>query len=92
MFYLILILFLTIYYFWITNSAKSETIENTSDETYDEETYEEKEPEHVQLDLTEATYLNEDNESLDSLSNEVELGFRVTITIAFIYSFTDDCK
>ena len=74
MFYLILILFLTIYYFWVTNVTKSAANDDSSEQV-DEEIVE-TEPKQVQLVETETTYLNEDNESFDSLSYEVELGFR----------------
>ena len=76
MFYVILILFLTIYYFWATNVTKSATNDDSSEQV-DEETVE-KEPKQVQLVETETSYLNEDNESFDSLSYEVELGFELT--------------
>ena len=76
MFYVILILFLTIYYFWATNVTKSATNDDSSDRV-DEETVE-KEPKQVQLGEMETSYLNEDNESFDSLSYEVELGFELT--------------
>lgn len=76
MFYVILILFLTIYYFWATNVTKSATNDDSSEQV-DEET-DVKEPKQVQLVETETTYLNEDNESFDSLSYEVELGFELT--------------
>ena len=76
MFYVILILFLTIYYFWATNVTKSATNDDSS-EQIDEETVE-KEPKQVQLVETGTSYLNEDNESFDSLSYEVELGFELT--------------
>ena len=75
MFYVILILFLTIYYFWATNVTKSATNDDSS-EQIDEETVE-KEPKQVQLVETGTSYLNEDNESFDSLSYEVELGFEL---------------
>ena len=76
MFCVILILFLTIYYFWATNVTKSATNDDSSDRV-DEETVE-KEHKQVQLVETETSYLNEDNESFDSLSYEVELGFELT--------------
>ena len=76
MFYVILILFLTIYYFWATNVTKSATNDDSSEQV-DEETVE-KEPKQVQLVETGTSYLNEDNESFDSLSYEVELGFELT--------------
>ena len=76
MFYVILILFLTIYYFWVINLTKSTTNDDSSEQV-DEET-DVKEPKQVQLVETETTYLNEDNESFDSLSYEVELGFELT--------------
>ena len=76
MFYVILILFLTIYYFLSTNVTKSEANDDSSEQV-DEETDVE-EPKQVQLVETETTYLNEDNESFDSLSYEVELGFELT--------------
>ena len=75
MFYVILILFLTIYYFWVINLTKSTTNDHSS-ELVNEETVE-KEPKQVQLVETETSYLNEDNESFDSLSYEVELGFEL---------------
>ena len=75
MFYVILILFLTIYYFWATNVTKSATNDDSSEQV-DEETVE-KEPKQVQLVETGTSYLNEDNESFDSLSYEVELGFEL---------------
>ena len=75
MFYVILILFLTIYYFWAINLTKSTTNDDSS-ELVNEETVE-KEPKQVQLVETETSYLNEDNESFDSLSYEVELGFEL---------------
>ena len=75
MFYVILILFLTIYYFWATNVTKP-TAKDDSLEQVDEET-DVKEPKQVQLGETETSYLNEDNESFDSLSYEVELGFEL---------------
>ena len=75
MFYVILILFLTIYYFWATNVTKSATNDDSSEQV-DEET-DVKEPKQVQLVETGTSYLNEDNESFDSLSYEVELGFEL---------------
>ena len=73
MFYLILILFLTIYYFWVTNVTKSAASDDSSEQV-DEEIVE-TESRQIQLVEAETTYLNEDNESFDSLSYEVELGF-----------------
>ena len=81
MFYVILILFSTIYYFWVTNVTKS-TANDDSSEQVEEETVE-KEPKQVQLVETEKSYLNEDNESFDSLSYEVELGFELSIESPF---------
>ena len=81
MFYVILILFLTIYYFWVINLTKSTTNDDSS-ELVNEETVE-KEPKQVQLVETETSYLNEDNESFDSLSYEVELGFELSIESSF---------
>ena len=75
MFHVILILFLTIYYFWATNVTKSAANDDSSEQV-DEEPVE-KEPKQVQLVETETSYLNEDNESFDSLSYEVELGFEL---------------
>ena len=82
MFYVILILFLTIYYFWATNVKKSSATNDDSSEQVVEETVE-KEPKQVQLVETETSYLNEDNESFDSLSYEVELGFELSIESSF---------
>ena len=81
MFYLILILFLTIYYFWVTNVTKSAASDDSSEQV-DEEIVE-TEPKQVQLVEMETTYLNEDNESFDSLSYEVELGFELSIESSF---------
>ena len=72
MFYLIIILFLTVYYFW-SISRKSVTAEDSAHQTSEET--EEKETEKDQLVDTDATYLSEDTESFESLSYEVELGF-----------------
>lgn len=74
MFYLILISFLTVCYFWIINAKKSGTTEDTSGHTY--ENNEESESEKLQHINIEITYLAEDDESFESLSNEVELGFQ----------------
>ena len=82
MFYIILISFLTIYYFWIIHSRKSKTNVDSSEQAAEEII--EREPKQVQLVETETTYLNEDNESFDSLSYEVELGFRFKIIIESI--------
>ena len=76
MFYVILILFLTIYYCWVTNVTKSAANDDSLEQA-DEETVE-KESKQVQLVQTETSYSNEDNESFDSLSYEVELGFELT--------------
>ena len=83
MFYIILILLLTIYYFWVTNVTKS--VNDDSPEQVHEETVE-KEAEQVQLVETETRYLNEDNESFDSLSYEVELGFPIEIIIGSAFN------
>ena len=83
MFYIILILFLTIYYFWVKNVTKS--VNDDSPEQVLEETVE-KEAEQVQLVETETRYLNEDNESFDSLSYEVELGFPIEIIIGSAFN------
>ena len=75
MFYIILILFLTIYYFCVIHARKSKANVDSSEQASEEII--ETEPRQIQLVETETTYLNEDNESFDSLSYEVELGFRV---------------
>ena len=82
MFYIILILFLTIYYFWVIHTRKSKANVDFSEQAAEEII--ETEPRQVQLVETETTYLNEDNESFDSLSYEVELGFRLKIIIESI--------
>ena len=60
------------YYFW-SISRKSVTAEDSAHQTSEETV--EKETEQDQLVDTDATYLSEDNESVESLSYEVELGF-----------------
>ena len=83
MFYVILILFLTIYYFWVIHARKSKANVDSAEQAAEEII--ETEPKQVQLVETETTYLNEDNESFDSLSYEVELGFRFKIIIQFTF-------